>query len=476
MSSLRYVVVSDLHLGAANSILTSLTPDNRETSPNTASDLLVQFAACLREVASIHEGGQRPTLILNGDILELALAGTNEATMAFRKFFEALTGSGDGAQWPFDRKIYYLPGNHDHHLWNVARERQYRESYLARTRADEPLKPEFQTTNMFCDDSLRPVPCDYLDLAVKPLQAASEVSFLTVYPNFALLNGDKTRCVVFHHGHYIESIYSAMTELKKLFFPAESFPRAIWDLEAENGAWIDFFWSALGRSGQVGRDVELIYDKMQSSPELQKVLARLARSLSEKIPPRQRWSSLLMAPVMSFLLRHVAEPLVVREVHHTDSVLSRDAQGGLARYMEDYVLREITRIRNLSVPANVTFVFGHTHKPFESEGRFKGFPKATLLNSGGWVVDTAAVSPLKGGAVIVVDDDLNVASLRMYNEHDPRDPVRVCVHAAEENPSFHALSRSVDPAAEPWRRFSELADAAIDSHRQNLFFHISACS
>ncbi len=329
---------------------------------------------------------------------------------------------------------------------------------------------------MFNDESLKPIPCDYLDLAVKPLQAASDASFLTVYPNFALLNGDKTRCVVFHHGHYIESIYSAMTELKKLFVPAEGFPRAIWDLEAENGAWIDFFWSALGRSGQVGRDVELMYDKMQSSRELEKVLARLARSLSEKIPPRQRWTSLLMTPAMSFLLRHLAGPLAVREVHHTGSVLSGDAQRGLARYMEDYVLREITRIQDLSVPRDMTFVFGHTHKPFESEGRFKGFPKVTLLNSGGWVVDTAVVSPLKGGAVIVVDDDLNVASLRMYNEHDPRYPVRVCVHAAEDNPLFRALSRSVDPAAETWRRFSELTDAAVDAHRQNLFFHISARS
>ena len=138
MKCLRYVVVSDLHLGAANSILTCLTGDNRQTCPNTASDLLVHFAACLREVARLSNDGQRPTLVLNGDILELALAGTNDATMTFRKFIEALSGPGDGNDWPFDKNVYYLPGNHDHHLWNIAREKQYRE-ILCRKEKSRPV-------------------------------------------------------------------------------------------------------------------------------------------------------------------------------------------------------------------------------------------------------------------------------------------------------------------------------------------------
>ena len=475
--NLRYVVVSDLHLGAANSILTCLTEDNRKTCPNTASDLLVQFAACLREVARLSNDGQPPTLVLNGDILELALAGTNEAAMTFRKFIEALSVPGAGKDWPFGKKVYYLPGNHDHHLWNIAREKQYREFYMAKTEANQFLEPEFQTTNMFNDSRLNPIPCDFLNLAVKPLPCAAGIEFLTVYPNFGLLNDNKTRCVVFHHGHYIESIYSLMTHLKKVFFPKESNPRFLWDLEAENGAWIDFFWSALGRSGQVGTDVELVYDTMQSNPAFHEFLDRLAKSLALMAPPKKNWSAALWAPFIRKALTHAFDAITRREVHQTDSPLSEDAQTGLTQYLENYVLGEIMRIQR-SVPQDTTFVFGHTHKPFESTGNFKCYPKPVkLLNSGGWVVDTKDVSTRKGGAVIVVDEDLNVASVRMYNEHEPQQAAsHVCVNAAggQDNPLLGQLSGSINPLAGPWGKLSQLVEKELIAHRQNLEFHFLA--
>ena len=91
------------------------------------------------------------------------------------------------------------------------------------------------------------------------------------------------RCVIFHHGHFIESIYQLMTILKNLIFPQlEERTRKIWDLEAENFAWIDFFWSTLGRSGDFGKDVEIIYDKMQNETQFRKLVENLAISLAEK--------------------------------------------------------------------------------------------------------------------------------------------------------------------------------------------------
>ena len=336
------------------------------------------------------------------------------------------------------------------------------------------MEPEFQTTNMFMDSRLNPIPCDYLNLAVKSLPCAAGVEFLTIYPNFALLSDNKNRCVVFHHGHYIESIYSLMTRLKKVFFPEESDPSFIWDLEAENGAWIDFFWSALGRSGQVGKDVELVYDKMQSNPAFDQFLGCLAKSLAPMVPPKKKWSASLWAPFIRFALTHMFDSFTRREVHQTDSTLSANAQIGLAGYLEKYVFEEITRIQK-PVPQDTTFVFGHTHKPFESADGSKPYPKPVkLLNSGGWVVDTRAISPLKGGAVIVVDEDLNVASLRMYNEHDPQQPSLVQVKAAEkeDNPLLSELRNWINPNAELWRTFSALVDKATIAHRQNLGFHI----
>ena len=37
-----------------------------------------------------------------------------------------------------------------------------------------------------------------------------------------------------------------------MLFPGSRIPPEIWNLEAENFAWIDFFWSTLGRSSSRG--------------------------------------------------------------------------------------------------------------------------------------------------------------------------------------------------------------------------------
>jgi len=65
------------------------------------------------------------------------------------------------------------------------------------------------------------------------------------------------RAVVISHGHFTESIYTLMSQLKDILYPEQRQTRfndiAVW--EQENFAWIDFLWSTLGRSGQVGSDL-----------------------------------------------------------------------------------------------------------------------------------------------------------------------------------------------------------------------------
>jgi hypothetical protein len=40
----------------------------------------------------------------------------------------------------------------------------------------------------------------------------------------------------------------------------------------------------------------------------------------------------------------------------------------------------------------------------------------SVYNSGGWVVDTADTEPAHGGAIVLADEELNVVSVRMFNE------------------------------------------------------------
>jgi len=475
MSSIRYVIVSDLHLGGANNVLTRLSKDNHSTIPNDASDLARKFVACVHHVLSNADATGPISLILNGDILEFALAGTNEASMTFERFVELLFDDSLGGR-RLARQIFYLPGNHDHHLWNTAKETQYVEKYLKDLPAAATIGPEYYATNMFYNEKLRTVPAYLPDALIRRLPGLGQLSFITVYPNLAVLNPDKSRAVVFHHGHYIESIYSLMSRLRDIFFPGRAGPDKIWDLEAENGAWVDFFWSTLGRSGGVGTGIGLIYAKMQNETQFDKLLENLARSITPQLPS---WLRLLPLPkrwLITKVLEHTVGQLATREVHETDTALSADAAAGLKHYLEKYVLAEIKRGNHDSVPADVTFIFGHTHKPFQGTQRFQGYKEPVkVLNSGGWVVDTTQASKIHGGAIVFVDDELNAASIRMYNESDSPEWPAVHVDAAvtEGNSLFEWLSELIKPDEEPWKSFSQAASQAVSDHRKNLLFNIS---
>jgi hypothetical protein len=164
MNDIRYVCLSDLHLGAENSILTRLTSVSHsavelKADPTTASEVMVQLVNCLRRLISQNDGPQKPTLILNGDVLELALADINVAVMVFERFMELTMKPGEEL---FDKKIYYNPGNHDHHVWETARETQYIEKYLSSTKWGDHLDTPWHTTNMFLEE-YDPVPCYLLD-------------------------------------------------------------------------------------------------------------------------------------------------------------------------------------------------------------------------------------------------------------------------------------------------------------------------
>jgi hypothetical protein len=126
------------------------------------------------------------------------------------------------------------------------------------------------------------------------------------------------------------------------------------------------------------------------------------------------------------------------------------------------------------MPSDVTFVFGHTHKPFQEDMNFKGYPKwVNVYNTGGWVVEGMDPQPLHGGAVLLVDRDLNGVSLRLYNENvnAANYAVRVeeSLHTGESgNPLYKRISALVDPATQPWKGFSSVVAEDVNIRRQNL--------
>ena len=477
MAKIKYVCLSDMHLGAENSLLTKLSTDCSDTEPTKPSPVLVQLVECLKSLIA-HNDGEKPTLILNGDILELALTTDNLAAMAFERFIEQVFPVNKNDR--LFRNIIYLPGNHDHHLWETARETQYVNFIKANPeqRPGSLLKVPWHTTKMF--DPTPPVPATFLNGIIERydhLKAAPDhVAVNTVYPNLGILSPDSARCVIFSHGHFIESMYMLMSELRGLMFPTGRPANTIYSIEAENFAWIDFFWSTMGRSGAVGTDVELVYDKLQSEEALGKLLDNLVNGIDAKynLPGIDWFDDIILKALLRWALKAVKD----RERCTPEVDLSADGQAGLINYLAGPVLEQIIQERSGNIP-EVTFVFGHTHKPFQRDMQFGAsyHPWSRVYNSGGWVVDTLGCAPTHGGAVILVDENLDSTSLCMYTEQVTADTYQVEVKAsthpdAAQNPFHEEISSLVKADQDPWKEFSRIVAQEVPMRYRNLQIHI----
>jgi hypothetical protein len=470
MSDIRYICISDLHLGADNSLLTHLGSKIGEVDPHYASPVLKELAKCLWELVRHNRGPVKPTLILNGDLLELALAEDNVALMAFERFIELMFPSG--SEHLIDREIVFNPGNHDHHLWETARETQYVEFLEGKrsAKAHGALPSPWHTTKMFDVDLVN---CRLLNAVIGRKSHLSDrgVHVGTVYPNLAFESSDRERRVIFSHGHFVESVYMLMSAIGDFVFPSRKMPERIWEVEAENFAWIDFFWSALGRSGAVGKDIEQVYDILLVPKARKDFIRQLARAGGRhwfhQWPKLGEFLSLLFVPFISMQLRHSG----ALEKRQPGEALTRHAIRGLKAYIEGPLAKQIQEECKDSTRAQTTFVFGHTHKPFSASFQLEHFTAPVhVYNSGGWVVDTIQTESAHGGALVLADEDLNVVSVRMYNEtkNHHRWPVKVETVDGRENPLSKHLVEIVNCEQEPWRSFSRVVAENVDVYHQRF--------
>ncbi|MGO8761857.1 MAG: metallophosphoesterase [Desulfobaccales bacterium] len=480
MPDIRYVCLSDTHFGAATSLLTNLKAASDEIDGLIPSPVLVNLVEGLRFLIEQNKDqSQKPTLVLNGDILELALADDHDAAMTFERFIDLIMDDHRGKM--FDQ-IYYLPGNHDHHLWETARESQYVDYISSQKPWGSVLESPWHTTRMFSD----PTRAYFLTALVRRRPNLHGMTIQTAYPNYGLLSADRKRCVVFHHGHFVESIYHLMSTLKTMFFPDSRIPSEIWNLEAENFAWIDFFWSTLGRSSAVGQGVSRIYEKLQNEAQFKQLLDNLADGLVKQYG--SNWAGGLEAKLLSWAFNAIYSRLGALERNQPGQVLSQDAEQGLYGYMDglpnqtDSQGNHIGPLTHQMADENLeargldqfTFVFGHTHKPFQDLRNFRSFPGwVKVYNSGGWVVDTVERQPYHGGAVILIDENLESTSLRMYNESDDPGHYEVTVEEAchpGDTPGVfhHRIWGLVNSSTSPWQAFSNEVARDISIRAQNL--------
>jgi hypothetical protein len=461
MTAIRWVCLSDTHFGAENSLLSHLPPGTFKVDPTTPSPVLVQLVRCLDALVKTSTDTHPPHLILNGDILEMALATDDVAGTVFERFIEL--SFVPGAEL-FDDTIYFLPGNHDHHMWETAREQQYAE-YVRALPADTTINPPWHVTTMF-ETPDTPFPEAQLMTTLARRQGSPKLSVASVYPNFGVVDDEITRGVLLHHGHFVEPFYTLMSQVKADLFPGQPRGNEVWDWESDNFAWIDFFWSTLGRSGEVGDDVGLIYDMLQDDRALDTLAQNLARSATGALP------GLIRPEVRGVALevtKHLATHIKNRERANPSLELTPSTDAGLVRYLSGPLRSQVEHERKSMLKAQSTFVFGHTHKPFQNRRHIEGYAREVdIYNTGGWVVDTEATSPLQGAAVVLIDDKCNVASLRLYNQADRVDSYAVTLAeplSGEPNALHSYLARNLDFSIPPWITLStECAQAVTRRH------------
>jgi hypothetical protein len=471
-------------LGEDSSLLTNLATASTKIDFAAPSPVLSGLVSCLKRILkNCGPKDSKPTLILNGDLLELALSPLGESATVFSQFIELTMPASN----PMFDSIIVIPGNHDHHLWQSARDTQYVEYIKSGQFPPGAVLPEvWNATNIFVAparagqgaSALKSLESYMLQGIARRFNHLKDLIIPIAYPSLGLLKPDLRRAVIFNHGHYIESIYLLMSTLKTLLFPDRKPPETVWDIEAENGAWIDFFWSALGSSGEVGQKFETIYDKLNVPDEVTKLICNLMEGLIEKeggLPDVLPINKILF-PVFAPLVRFIAN----RERAKPGVELSEETETGLRSYLcgplQKQIADELKKrkdVLGLDELPEVTFVFGHTHKPFTRDITVNCFPGWThTYNTGGWVVDTLKPEPAHGGAILLLDENLEAVLLRMYNEREAGAKWEVFAEASMRgsNMSGQLLAdvKKLLNTNGPWKTFPAIAAEAVSVRREHL--------
>jgi UDP-2,3-diacylglucosamine pyrophosphatase LpxH len=462
VTAIRWICISDLHLGALNSLLTNVTGDGERVDASAPSPVLTALGDCLR---SLRQPGQDlPQLIVLGDLFELALTAPEDATATFSQFIGAIRpGQSDAA---VASALRFVPGNHDHHLWTRATDDRYLR-LLEEGLMGAPNPSDRHATHLLPANDRIPVRDRFIEILAKRTSSAQAVTVEQSYPNLGLVDGSGKRAVILSHGHFIEPLYRMMSLLDTVFGSSRAGAVEAWQLEADNGGWIDFFWSSMGDSGDIMRVTRSLYESLQSHEAMHAEIEAIERAI--KLAGRGGGRADIEAHTVAGMLR-ACVGTAVRERHRPGITLSPHAEEGLLTFLNGAVATQT--VAEIGHPEDVTFVFGHTHKPFiESRAATAFATPVQVVNTGGWVVDTPQLNPLKGASLIVIDDQLNVASLRCYTESDAADSFRVHidpVNATGPNDLVDQLRSTIDPARDPWAQLAQAIQSAVGDRGRQL--------
>lgn len=447
--------------------MTHISPTTLKTESAIPSRTAQALGLALRPTLAEFSETEPADLVLLGDVLDLSLSPPERTTAVFETFVHEVLASEKGDD-PINLSdtAYFLPGNHDHSLWTALR-------YQTEQFVDEARKPrEFrgalerfkQITPAFNNEDER-VQSALLSQIFEA--GGKSCTVPTYYPNMGHISPDGERAVMMHHGHFIEATYKMLSIIVAAFHGRKCGPLDAETLERENGNWIDFGWSTVGENGPIGEDVASVYQFLLTGSEEGRLQDRFAKTLATNLlnvlplPKTKQVTEAVSIVAKGIIDATVGKFSQTERLSYT-SYLGQSSIEGLQDYLtgavHKQIVEEIVIQAGQRFPTETSFVFGHTHKPFEDQIIAEGFEAPVkVFNTGGWILDTSLLGTKEGASIVFIDEDANVASLRAFNSPLNGQPSKVNVHIlGQETQLSRDLRAAVSKHQKRWDDFARV--------------------
>jgi len=457
---LKYICLSDQHAGAPMSLLTYLgDPKSGGADMQRVSPVTTAFATALDGLLS--QQSDTPQLIILGDLLDLQFSDRTDATQSAIGYLSALTAGGR-----LDKTLIATAGNHDHALWTDAR------LGLDSTRL---VHPDAGARYRQITPAFEPDPHVESRLLTNLAQASGFDAVDFRYPNIGF--GDKGRAVFLHHGHFAESPYRLISKLrdamigtKRQFLTAE-------EISTENAGWLDFFWSSVGETG-FGDESYDLYQHLLTSAGFRTKSARWSEGISEKLSEMLPLSGNLALRQGLNMATRVGFDATLGMFIDTEraaivEALTTEGWEGLRWYMDGVAKTQIAEELGDDV-IDLTFIFGHTHKPF-ADRLVTDACKAPVKvhNTGGWTLNGPRLDNRSGAGMVLIDHDLNVVSVDVLGTPQNGEMHRAAVVPLRDDTKgavafANAVRQWLAMSAPLWDKVAEAAKTAYDIRQKIL--------
>jgi len=389
------IALSDLHLGNNESYLYSGN-DNYQKNKEALFKLLKEL-------------GRHNELILNGDILELSLAGHDEAYHDLELFFELLS------ELDLYERIVFIPGNHDHHFWRFLGEQVH---INGKIRKDVDPPGDFQYPCCFVNEQFssnnEKLPCEIIlcELWHENGNVNGKPEFIVKYPHHVVSIGSgngKTNNYLVTHGHFLEKLFKPMNILIA--------PHHIEELEAFNNFWLETFDYHLGHAGrmsELAKEIEKNFKKKnkQGKKKINEKLNEIYINI-KTTSKFDEWKSFLLK-IGLLIVKNLMSRITKNKRGLYKEPVSKKLEKSISNYLERYIIGKCYDDKDEDyffpceeIPASFTFIFGHTHRPLSGNDlKYKTVTasgkKYHLANTGGWL-RTDGTGNGENAGVLVID-------------------------------------------------------------------------